>query len=234
MEELGIVFPQPSIHLLGLRVDEPMTVLTDFFVTAACFIAYFRLRAMKLPGNSMMFFRSYFLLMGCATMLGGLFGHAFLYAFSFAWKLPGWITSMFSVAAIERSAIEHAKPLIDRRVGKFFLALNILELLTIMTITISSMNFRWVEFHSGYGLLAIVTPFHLYVYYKTRDKGSLTVVAAVGIASLAALTFMNRIAIHTWFNHLDISHVLMTIAAVVFYLGAKNMRRHEREDPAAV
>jgi hypothetical protein len=224
MEEMATVFPQPSIDILGIRVDEPMTVLTDLLVSAACFFAFFKLRGNRIAGNSGLFFRWYFLLMGTATLLGGLFGHAFLYALSFAWKLPGWIISMLSVASIERSAIEYAKPLIDKRVGRFFLVLNIIELLTIMTITISTMNFEWVEFHSGYGLLAIVTPFHLYVYYRTKDRASLTVIFAVGIACLAALVFMNKIAAHTWFNHLDISHTLMAIAAIVFYKGAKKMR----------
>jgi hypothetical protein len=226
MEVPVIIFPQPTIHVLGLRIDEPVTMLTDLLVSAACFIAFSKLRNAGRPGKAQMFFRFYFLLLGCATLLGGVMGHGFLYAFSFAWKLPGWIVSMVSVACIERSAIEQAKPLVKPWVGKFFLALNIIELLTIMTITIYSLNFRWVELHSGYGLLAIVLPFHLYVYYRTRDKGSAIVIGAVLIACLAALVFMNKISIHTWFNYLDVSHVFMAIGVFVFMKGALTMKNH--------
>lgn len=214
---------QPSIYILGIRIDEPVNMLTDLVVSAVCLISYHQLRKNMLQNKTLVYLQGYFLLLGLATLLGGLIGHGFLYLLSFPWKLPGWILSMLSVALIERSSIEHAKPLIDPRVGKFFLALNIIELLTIMTITIYTLNFEWVEFHSGYGLLAVVMPFHGYNYWKTRDPGSLIILKAVGVASIAALVFMNEISISQWFNHIDISHVLMAIAAFVFYQGARKL-----------
>lgn len=213
-----------SVELFGIRIDEPVTVLTDLLVSAVCFFAFNDLRKRQLPGRTQLYFRLYFLLMAIATFLGGLIGHGFLYALSFPWKLPGWIFSMLSVALIERSSIERAKPLIDPRVGRFFLILNVIELVTVMTVTMWTLNFKWVEFHSGYGLLAVVLPFHSYTYYKTRDPGSKVVIIAVGIASFAALIFMNKISLHEWFNHLDISHVIMAIGGYVFYRGALLLR----------
>lgn len=163
-------------------------------------------------------------MLGLATFFGGLIGHAFLYLFSFDWKLPGWILSMLSVAFIERSSIEYARPHIAPGIGNFFLALNIIELLAVMGLTIYTMNFEWVEFHSGYGLLAVVLPFHGLVYLKTRDLGSLYILGGVGIACVAALIFMNEISLHTWFNHIDASHVLVALAAFVFYRGALQLK----------
>lgn len=213
-----------SVELFGIRIDEPVTVLTDLLVSAVCFFAFNDLRKRKLPGRTQLYFRLYFLLMAIATFLGGLIGHGFLYALSFPWKLPGWIISMLSVALIERSSIERAKPLIEPRVARFFLILNIIELITIMTVTMWTLDFKWVEFHSGYGLLGVVLPFHAYTYYKTRDPGSKVVIIAVGIASFAALIFMNKISLHEWFNHLDISHTIMAIGGYVFYRGALLLR----------
>lgn len=213
-------YSQPSISLFGIRIDEPINTLTDLLVSAVCFYAFYQLTKRKLSAKTFVYFRMYFLLLGLATLFGGLVGHGFLYAFSFAWKLPGWIISMLSVAFIERSSIEHARPLIDPRIGKFFLVLNILELLTVMTITSYTLNFEWVELHSGYGLLGVVLPFHGYVYFKSRDRGSLIITGAVMIASAAALIFMNQISLHAWFNYIDISHMLVAGAAFVFYRGA--------------
>jgi hypothetical protein len=204
-----------------------MTTLTDLVVSAVCFYAFHQLNKKNSQGRTQLFFRYYFLTMGIATGIGGLIGHGFLYLFSFAWKLPGWITSMLSVALIERSAIEHAKAHIKPGIGKFFLTVNIIELTIIMTITMITLNFGWVEFHSGYGLLAIVAPFHLWVFYKTRDRGSLLVLGGVALASIAALFYMNKISLHTWFNYLDISHTIMAVAAYVFYLGAENLGEKE-------
>jgi len=211
---------QPSIEVLGIRIDEPVNMFTDLIVSAVCLIAYYRLTKKKLSGKTQLYFRWYFLLMGLATLFGGVIGHGFLYAFSFAWKLPGWIISMFSIALIERSSIEHARPLINPKVGKAFLILNIIELVIVMTITIYTLNFQWVEFHSGYGLLAIVLTFHGFTYLKTRDQGSGTIIVGVGIASIAALIFMNELSLSIWFNHIDLSHVIMAVAAQIFYKGA--------------
>jgi hypothetical protein len=214
-----------SIEILGIRIDEPVTTATDLLVSAVCFFAFYSLRKKDLPGKTQLYFRLYFLLMSIGTFLGGLIGHGFLYALSFPWKLPGWIVSMLSVALIERSSIERAKPLIDPRVGTFFLALNVIELLAVITVTMSTLDFKWVEFHSGYGLLGVVLPFHAYTYYKTRDPGSKVVIIAVLIASCAALVFMNRISLHPWFNYLDISHVMMAMGGYVFYRGALLLRQ---------
>jgi hypothetical protein len=218
------VLPQPSITLFGIRVDEPINMFTDLLVSFVCFFAFYKLTSNKICGNTLLYFRVYFLLLGIATLIGGIIGHGFLYAFSFTWKLPGWIVSMLSVAFIERSSIEYARPHIHNQVGKVFLILNIIELLTIMSVTIYTLNFEWVEFHSGYGLLAVVLPFHGYVYYKTRDKGSRVMILAVLVACVAALVFMNKISLHPWFNYIDFSHVLMAIAAFIFYKGALRLK----------
>ncbi|MFZ1806081.1 MAG: hypothetical protein WAU36_02610, partial [Cyclobacteriaceae bacterium] len=85
--------------------------------------------------------------------------------------------------------------------------------------TIYTLNFQWVEFHSGYGLLAVVLTFHGFVYLKTKDKGSGIIIAGVGVASIAALIFMNEISPYIWFNHIDLSHVIMAVAAQIFYKG---------------
>lgn len=219
-----MIEPQPSIYISGIRIDEPITVLTDLLVSAVCFYAFVKLLKHPVKSRTLYFLRYYFLLMGLATFFGGLIGHAFLYALSFAWKLPGWVISMFSVALIERSAIQYARFYIKTQAGNFFSVLNIVELAIVMSITLSTLNFKWVEFHSGYGLLGVVLPFHVYMYLKTKDKGSLLMMLAVGIASLAALIFMTKFSIHTWFNYLDFSHVVMALGAYVFYRAALHLR----------
>lgn len=209
-----------SIDLLGVRVDEPVGVATDLLVSAVCWYAYFMLKKQARAGWAHRYFRVYFFWMGVATFLGGMIGHGFLYALSFEWKLPGWVVSMFAVAMIERSSIETAKPLITEKTGKFFLTLNILELASTLVVTMWTLNFKWVEIHSTYGLLGVVLPFHTYTYIKTKDKGSLTIIYAVAITAMAAIVFINRISFGIWFNHLDISHTIMAIGAYVFYRGA--------------
>ena len=219
-----MIEPQPSIYISSIRIDEPMTVLTDFLVSAVCLYAFIKLSQHSAKSRALTYLRNYFLLMALATFFGGLIGHAFLYALGFAWKLPGWIISMVAVAFIERSAIDYSRLYIKAKTVNFFLILNIVELIIIMSLTLSSLNFKWVEFHSGYGLLGVVLPFHFYIYLKTKDRGSLLMMVAVGIASVAALIFMTKFSLHTWFNHLDISHVVMAISAYVFYKASLRLK----------
>lgn len=242
-------YEQPSIFPFGLRIDEPITTLTDLFVSFVCFYAFYKLNKIDVKNRVHLYLRYYFLSMGIATAVGGLIGHGFLYLFEAQWnspekivqfigkifgdellkdianpwKLPGWLTSMFSIALVERASIEYARPLINNKVGTFFAWLNVIELLTFVTITFTTLNFFFVEIHSAYGLLIVVTIFNLTVYLKTKKRGSKLFLMAVGFSAIGALFFMNKWGIGPWFNHYDISHLFMTFSAIYFYKGAKEI-----------
>lgn len=212
---------QPSIFIFGIRLDEPVTTLTDLLVSAVCLYAYFRLTQIGEKQRLHQYLRFYFLSMGIATFIGGVIGHGFLYLFSFAWKLPGWLTSMFSIALIERASIEQARKLISPKLGRALAWLNIVELLTFMTLTFSTLNFFFVEVHTTYGLLIVVASLNIFIYLRTRDPGSKLFIVAVTFSALGALVFMNQWSIHMWFNYLDLSHVLLAISAFFFYKGSR-------------
>ena len=214
-------YSQPSIEPFGLRIDEPVTTATDLLITVACFYAFWQLYKLPQRGKLPAFFKYFFLTMGLSTLLGGLIGHGFLYLFSFAWKLPGWIVSMFSIALIERAAIFYAKPLTGERLGKIFGWVNIVELLAFLVISMVTLNFFYVQAHAGYGLVVVVASFCGYIYYHTRDRGAAWMLGGVGVSALASLVYMTQWGLGPWFNHLDISHVLMTIATLVMYKGAR-------------
>ncbi len=219
-------FAQPSIEILGIRIDEPVTTFTDLIVSVVCLYAFYHLHKIPIKSKVHWNLKYYFLSMGIATIFGGLIGHGFLYMFSFAWKLPGWLTSMFSIALLERASILYAKPLIKPRVGNFFAMMNLIELATFVTITFSTLNFFFVEVHSAYGLLIIVTSFNLVTYLKTKSEGSKLFLVAVGISAISAIIFMNEWGIGIWFNHFDISHTLMAVSAFIFYKGSLKMIEH--------
>lgn len=216
-------FKQPSVEFFGLRIDEPVTTATDLVVTAVCFFAFYQLHKIPVKNNVHWNLKYYFLSMGFATLFGGLIGHGFFYLFPFAWKLPGWLTSMFSIALLERASIMYARPLIKPKVGKFFAWMNLVELATFVVITLVTLNFFFVEVHSAYGLLVVVTSFNLFVYMKNRSEASRLFLIAVVISSISALIFMNKIGFCAWFNHYDISHLLMALSAFLFYKGSKIM-----------
>jgi hypothetical protein len=219
---------QPDIELFGIRILEPVTSITDIIVAMVCLYAYWQLNKGPLRGKTILFMKWYFLTMGLATFLGGMIGHGFLYAFDEHWKLLGWYISMISIALIERSAIEYAKPHINPKLGSAFLVLNIIELVILMAIVTYTLHFSIVEFHCVYGLMIVVFSFHLYTYLKTRDKGSKWILYAVGVLVMAAFVFNYPVVLDAWFNHRDLAHILMAIGSLMFLKAARNLEQVTR------
>lgn len=214
---------QPDMEFFGIRVQEPVTTITNLIISAACLYAFWRLYKEQIPGNTVIYMKLYFVTMGMATFIGGLIGHGFLYAFDQHWKLLGWFLSMVSITLIERSAIEYAKRLINPVLSKIFLIINLVELFIFMAITAFTLHFRYVEIHCIYGLLVVVFSFHLFIYLKTKDKGSRYMLYTVVVLTFAAFVFNYPIIVHTWFNHRDLAHILMTISTILLLQGALNM-----------
>lgn len=215
-----IPYKNPSIYPLGIRIDEPVTMLTDLLVAAVCFYAWGRLQKLSLRNKVYRYYKYFFLLMGLATSLGGLIGHSFIYALSIHWKIPGWYASMVAIALAERGSIIYALKLIQPRYAVFFTWLNVVELLFFMVVSVVTMNFYFVVGHSAYGVMIIVGGFQAYVYYRTRQRGSIYFLYAVLWSAAGAVVFLKKMAVSQWFNHLDFSHVLMAVSAWYIYKGA--------------
>lgn len=212
--------------LFGVRVDEPIVTLTDLVVSALCFVFFYRLHRMPGLSSAQVLFKYYFLTMGAATFFGGVFGHAFLYAMPFAMKLPGWLISMVSIMLIERAAIQHTRIVFPPKVIQVLGVINVVEFLTFLTLTVTQLDFFFVEFHSGYGLMFVVLGLEGFLYFKTRNEASKNLLIGIGLAAIVALFFMNEWIPHPWFNHISTSHSFMAIAAVFFYRGAVKIDMH--------
>lgn len=217
-------FVKTTVDLFGFQIMEPVTAATDLLVSGVCLYAFLKIRkgTNNLPSVNLL--KYYFLTLAVATAYGGIIGHALQHVLSFGWKVPGWLISMLSIALIERAAILHAKPILRPGIGKFFAILNIIELSVLVSVVLLTLNFFFVEAHAFYGLLIVVSSFELFIYVKTKDEGSKLLLVAVFISALAATVHLTQFSIHIWFNHLDLSHVLMAMAAYVFYLGATKIK----------
>lgn len=218
-----------SIQIFGLVMQHPVTVFTDLMVSIVCFYAFFRLNRIKECRKVILFFKYYFLVMGVATCLGGILGHGFIYAIPFAWKLPGWVTSMISIMFIERAAIEHTRLILKPKIIKVLGILNIVELIIFMSLTFYYLDFFFVEFHSGYGLMFVVLSLQSLLYFKTKNEASRTILVAVGLAAIAALFFMTKPEISKWFRYIDVSHLFMTVSAYFFMAGALKIELLHRQ-----
>lgn len=215
----------PSVKWFGITILEPFTVLTNLLIAFACFYAYYSLKKRKLNVTFTHRYMGYFfLLIGFATIIGGVVGHAFLYATGLYGKIPGWYTSMAGVALFERAAIEHARPLMNKKIGIFFSVFNYIEIFTFMALSLGTLNFLFVELHAFYGLFAVVFCFELFVYSKTKDPALKNIFIATACGVIAILCHAFKLSINRWFNYNDVSHLVMVATIIFYYKAAKNMK----------
>ncbi|MFY7838945.1 MAG: DUF6962 family protein [Lacibacter sp.] len=229
-EVISNLSDMPRIRLLGVTILEPFTVLTNLLIAFACFYAYYGLKKRKLKQSfTHRYIGYFFVLIGWATIIGGVIGHAFLYATGLYGKIPGWYISMAGIAAFERAAIAHGRPFMHKNVGRFFSVLNIIEVFTFMLLSLLKLNFLFVELHATYGLFVVVFCFELYVYFKTKQASFQYLLAATAFGFSAALCHALKLNINRWFNYNDISHLFMTVSVFFYYKMTLVLRLYDEE-----
>ena len=212
-----------TIFLGGIRIDEPIVTITDLVISVLSFYYYYKLRNHDSDHLTFFYFKYYFLIMGIATAFGGIIGHAFLYAFTFAWKLAGWVISMIAIMLIERAAIEHTRILLNNKIINWLRIINVVEFVLFLGLTFYFLDFFYVELHTAYGLMVVLFSLELLLFLRAKNDASKLLLMAVVLVGIAAFVFMNRIVLHQWFNHMALSHVFMSIATVLIYKGVKKI-----------
>lgn len=211
---------QPSIEILNLRIDEPITTVTDLFFAAICFYAFFRIRKMEYAGRVKWYFKYYFLALGFGALFGGILGHAFLYRLSPSWQLLSWVSSLLAVALVAHAVVELSRPLVKPWFSRWVGIINILILALAIFFTLWTLAFLPVTCYSLFGIVVLVGSFSYYTYHKTRKKGVGWLMVAVGVGFISALVFSFEWGLSPWFNHNDLSHVILSFSAFGMYRGA--------------
>ena len=199
---------QPDVYFMDVRVTEPSIALTSLLITLVCLYAWWRL-ARPSRTVEIRLFRLFMLLMGCSTLIGGLVGHAFLYALPFIFKTPGWVLGMLAVTTLGQTAIERAKPLVGARWAHILTIINGVELLAALCMVFITLWFPLVEIHSAFGMLLLLGALEGWTYFKTRRRSSQYLLWSILFAVAAAGVHVAKFSLGTWFTFFDIGHVLM-------------------------
>lgn len=164
-------------------------------------------------------YRYFFLITGISTLISALIGHAFLYYFGLKGKCITWEINILSVSIASFAAVYHTRNTIHKNLFKFLILINLLETLYVLIFTGLYPTFVIVEIHSAFCLLIMVTILESRYYRLTKSKISKHLLLGVAIAILAVLVHVFKIAISNWFNHMDLSHIIMCISVYVMHKG---------------
>ena len=224
---------EPDIYLLGIRIVDPAASATDIAVALLCLFAFTSSALRGRPGEIFRHLRWYFLFMSVGTLLGGVIGHAFIYALGHMFKLPGWIASMVGVYFMERASLSHSAGLVSETTRRILSTVNLLTLFLSVAFTLATLEFFYVQIHTVYGLALVVLGLESLVFSRTRDRGSLWIMTAIATAAVAALLFNLRFMLSPVLSYQAISHVFIGFSIYFFYLGARNMAAATGGAPAS-
>ncbi|MES2760914.1 MAG: hypothetical protein V4677_01860 [Bacteroidota bacterium] len=211
-------FQNPTIYLGDLRIDEPITTVTDFLFIGVCFYAFAKTKQFS-AYKGVNLYRWFFLLTGCSSLIAALIGHAFLYHFGFEAKIYGWVAGIISISFAQFAALHHTRQSISKSTFKTLQIINYLEIVTASILLFVIYSFTVVEIHTAYSLVINVTILECIHYKKTASLLSRNMIIGVGVCVLAVLCHVFKIAFSVWFNHLDLSHIFMAISMYMMYRG---------------
>ena len=218
-------FIQPSIDVLNIRIDEPVTTVTDLLLMLICLYAFLRIIKPYKTNGCSRYFSSYFLVLGLGAMTGGLLGHAFQYVLAEEWKLVSWILTLASVVLMVQALLEVARPLLSSKTLKLISWINILVSIPIIILTILSVDFSPVKYYAIFGLVLVSGTLCYYIYKRTGYKGVPVLFGGVGIGFISAIIYSLEWGISAWFNHRDLGHIILCFGVYYIYRGADSIMK---------
>lgn len=225
-----------SIILYGITIYEPVTAITDLFVTAICFWAYFKLKKLSKQAEYLRLYPWFFLTMGISTLCGALMTHAFYYVFQYRhavhaanpgfferieenWqKLPSWIFNIISVSIFTFCMLYRAGIWLKKNTLRIFYIIATIETIAMLGLMLYTMNFLWSEIHIALCLWCLAIPIQSYINNRERKPETKAVLFAVLTTTLTCAVLIPKISFGVWFNHNDISHIIITFAMYIFYM----------------
>ena len=204
---------------------EPNTLLTDCLMSIICFYLAFKLWKDRERNPFVNWFIAFFITLGISSFTGGL-GHA-LYAYlGTVGKTPGWISGILSVFFIEQAMISFVY---NERLQKIYKSLSYIKVFAVLALLCwifikepilekPEIGFLPIAINTivgmflSAGILGVVfyrkhqAPFHFFAY---------------GVMAMlpAAFFFLMKINIHPWMDKNDVSHILISVGNIFFYLG---------------
>lgn len=204
---------------MGFLLNEPITSLTDIFLSALAFLFFFSLKKTSVSEwtNKWAYF---FLLFAISTLIGSLaHGLRSYYTepqFQIIWltmNCLGLLSSHFSIIA---SVIYcNFEPKTKQNI------ILITTLLTFLFIGLCILrnNFVLVKIYAGVGLLFLLVA-HL-IKINSFKKGNRYLIFSVLCALITLLIHSTKFSLSIWFNYKDISHVIMMISLYLIYTGVR-------------
>ncbi len=178
----------------------------------------------KLKSREALLYSGYFLFMGFGMLCAGILGHGLQAYIGPTWKATGWFFSALSIMFLQLASVrtirDHIRTTSFTWLNRIFWAQFVVFVVVIFT---GIAGFTFVQFNATFGLVGLVLPMHLYSAYQNVNKASYWIVGGIFFGLAPAVVFNNELGVSKWFNHHDISHLLMSTIVALMFVGASKI-----------
>lgn len=208
---------------MGLCLQEPMALVTNWLIALTSIFLFFQIK--KPYSQFRRHWRKFYLYFAISTFFGGM-GHLFFNYFDVYGKFPCWIFGV--IASFHAGKAMISVNMIKAELKKkltIFLALKG-AVLILLAMFLGSFIFIMIDAILSY--LIFCLGFGAYYWKKGYDSFKYTVYAII-ILFPSIFIFLLKFNPHLWFNKDDLSHVLMVITIIFFYIGVRKFTKFESQ-----
>ncbi|MFL5752094.1 MAG: DUF6962 family protein [Bacteroidia bacterium] len=208
------------ITIFGHALYEPVTVITNLFISLTCAYFFIRLRSADNQAKLLKYWRLFFFYIGLCAFIGSI-AHGFkpyfsLTGFYILWmamnvsNLPG--SYYLLKAGIEISGFRDD---VKRKLNvAIFIYMGIIAVLTVIL-----NNFQLIKINA-----LIVILFTIVQHFRAWRKGlpgNGYIWGGYAFSITALIVHTAKLSVSEWFNFKDLSHIIMNITLIILYIGVR-------------
>lgn len=208
-----------TIYLGGVAIRQPVAVFTDYIITALAFYFYLHLNRLPNASTATIEWKRFFLLLSFGTFLGGC-SHAFFQVHEGVGYKSFWLSmqalNIFSVYRAQQATLYSV---LQNSEKKYYWSLSYRTQLILFVIAVFVFHNFWVVIiDSAIGLIPIMI---IHFIDAKKVRSSIWIAYGISVLFLAAIVHITKFSFHTYFNYLDIGHVLIMINLSLMFIGIK-------------
>lgn len=204
---------------LTTMLSEPVTSLTDLLLSVSCFYFFFGIQKLDEAKIGQEHWQKFFLFLGVSTLLGalahGIFERHNNVFYSTVWLIMQ-VSAGISIFYAQSAAFGQ---LTNDRIRKVMLFLSMLQFIVFLPSVFYFFDFKVVAINSLIAMTQMIVVFfpsniENWVYKTYISFGFF-------ISFLTIYVHSQKLSFAKWFNHNDISHVIMYVSILLIFRGIK-------------
>jgi hypothetical protein len=226
-------FDYTYIHLFGLRIYEPLVIVTNLILLIIS--VFFFARMVRLRNTYSANMAWFILLLGISGCFGAVI-HATHYQLGTTFlKVMNFVCNVINLVAAYLCfrGSYFIRTLSSGRYRKAILSLGLAWLVIVVGYSLIESDFIIITVHAGVVLLYALFA-HAPHVKKEVLTGSGLVIAGICTAFLSILVHLLHISLHEWFNHKDLAHIFMILSLGMIGQGILVNARILQENPVTV